>query len=91
VKKLRQTPHGQLGPVDRLRRSKILMPFASLFYCLIIQRGIFDGWAGWYYALQRLLAETLLAIGLIEDEQFNPAVREIIRNGQNETEQTETA
>jgi glycosyltransferase involved in cell wall biosynthesis len=90
VKKLRQTPHGRLGPVDRLRQNKVLMPFASLFYCLIIQRGILDGWAGWYYALQRLLAETLLAIGLIEDKQFNPAVREIIRNSQNETEQTET-
>ncbi|MGH9768116.1 MAG: glycosyltransferase family 2 protein, partial [Blastocatellia bacterium] len=71
VKKLLQTPHEQLGPADLMRRSKVLMPFVSLFYCLIIQRGILDGWAGWYYALQRLLAEALLAIGLIEDEQLN--------------------
>lgn len=69
VEKLRQTPREQLGLVDALRRSKALAPFVVMFYCLIIQRGILDGWAGWYYALQRILAEILLAIRLIEDEQ----------------------
>ena len=68
VEKLRQTPRERLGSVDAMRRSKILAPFAVMFYCLIIQRGILDGWAGWYYALQRTLAEILLAIRLTEDE-----------------------
>src|SRR5215475_4967355 len=68
VEKLRQTPRERLGLVDAMRRSKILAPFAVMFYCLIIQRGILDGWAGWYYALQRTLAEILLAIRLTEDE-----------------------
>lgn len=70
TEKLRQTPAPQLGFSDRLRRNKILVPYIVLVYCLIIQRGIFDGWAGWYYALQRVLAETLLAIRLIEDERL---------------------
>lgn len=69
VEKLRQSPRERLAPVDVMRRSKILAPFAVMFYCLIIQRGILDGWAGWHYALQRTLAEILLAIRLIEDEQ----------------------
>jgi glycosyltransferase involved in cell wall biosynthesis len=69
VEKLRQTPRERLGMVDIIRRSKILAPFAVMFYCLILQRGILDGWAGWHYALQRTLAEILLAIRLIEDER----------------------
>jgi glycosyltransferase involved in cell wall biosynthesis len=71
VEKFRQTPIGQLDKVDFMRRSKVFAPFILLFYCLIIQRGILDGWAGWYYTLQRMLAEILLAIRLIEDQQLN--------------------
>lgn len=89
VEKLRRTPSERLGLIDVMRRSKVLAPFVLLFYCLILQRGVLDGWAGWYYALQRALAETLLAIRLIEDEQFNPAINERIRNQQNEMEQAE--
>jgi glycosyltransferase involved in cell wall biosynthesis len=70
VEKLRQTPPDQLSLADTMRRSKVLAPFVLLFYCLIIQRGILDGWAGWYYALQRMLAEILLAIRLIEEERI---------------------
>jgi glycosyltransferase involved in cell wall biosynthesis len=69
VEKLRQTPRERLGSADALRRSKVMAPLAVMFYCLFIQRGILDGWAGWYYTLQRTLAEILLAIRLIEDEQ----------------------
>jgi glycosyltransferase involved in cell wall biosynthesis len=69
VEKMRLLPSAQLSASDLIRRSKILAPFVVLFYCLIIQKGILDGWAGWYYALQRMLAEILLAIRLIEYEQ----------------------
>lgn len=68
VKKLRETPHNELNWSDRLRRQKILAPFVILLYCLILKGGILDGWRGWYYALQRMLAETLLSIRLIEAE-----------------------
>jgi glycosyltransferase involved in cell wall biosynthesis len=76
VEKLRQTPREQLGLVDVMRRSKALAPFAVMFYCMIIQRGILDGWAGWYYALQRTLAEILLAIRMIEDKQSHPVANQ---------------
>lgn len=65
-KKLLKTPASELSFGDRLRKQKILAPFVILIYCLIINRGILDGWAGWYYAFQRTLAEILLAIRLIE-------------------------
>jgi len=34
----------------------------------MLKGGILDGWRGWYYALQRMFAETLLSIRLIELE-----------------------
>jgi glycosyltransferase involved in cell wall biosynthesis len=66
VKKLQETPWSELSWGDRLRKTKLLAPFVILFYCLILKGGILDGWHGWYYAFQRMLAEILLAIKLIE-------------------------
>jgi glycosyltransferase involved in cell wall biosynthesis len=70
VKKLLETPVSELSWGDRIRKQKLLAPFIILFYCLILKGGIFDGWQGWYYAFQRVLAEILLAIPLIEAEQL---------------------
>jgi len=66
VKKLLETPSNKLSIGDRIRQQKILAPLIIFFYCLIFKRGILDGWHGWYYAFQRMLAETLLSIRLIE-------------------------
>jgi glycosyltransferase involved in cell wall biosynthesis len=68
--KILETSPGELSLGDRIRRQKILAPFVILFYCLIFNQGILDGWYGWYYALQRTLAEILLSIRLIEMEKF---------------------
>ena len=68
VKKLLDTPNSELSVGDRIRKAKVLAPFVVLFYCLILKRGIFDGWPGWYYAFQRMLAETLLSIRLVESD-----------------------
>jgi len=70
VKKLLETPMSDLSWGDRIRRQKILAPFVILLYCLILKGGILDGWHGWYYAFQRVLAEILLAIHLIEAEKI---------------------
>lgn len=70
VKKLLDTPLNELSWADRIRRHKIIAPFIILVYCLIIKGGIFDGWAGFYYAFQRTLAEIILSLRLIELE-FN--------------------
>jgi glycosyltransferase involved in cell wall biosynthesis len=72
--KLLGTPAAKMSLGDRLRRSKIAAPLIVPFYCLILQRGLLDGWAGWYYAMQRTLAEILLSIRLVEDERQQKCV-----------------
>lgn len=69
AKKLTETPINKLSLGDKIRKQKLLAPFVILFYCLIIKRGIFDGWIGWYYAFQRMLAEVVLSVQLIQLEQ----------------------
>ena len=68
VNKLRNTPGDELSLGDRIRQRKILAPFVIFFYCLILRGGILDGWRGWYYAFQRMFAELLLSLRLIEKE-----------------------
>jgi glycosyltransferase involved in cell wall biosynthesis len=70
VRKLLETPISELSWGDKIRRQKILAPLIILLYCLILKGGILDGWHGWYYAFQRVLAEILLGIRLIEAEKF---------------------
>ncbi len=59
-------------PVEKLsRRDKIRMmgwpaPPLVLFYTLFVKGCIFDGWPGWFYALQRLYAEVLLALEIVD-------------------------
>lgn len=69
AKKLTETPFQELSLSDKIRKQKILAPFIIFFYCLILKGTFFDGWAGLYYAFQRMLAEILLSIHLIEVEQ----------------------
>ncbi|CEJ44013.1 Glycosyltransferase [Umezakia ovalisporum] len=70
AKKILETPVNELDWVDRIRRKKILAPGMVFFYCLIIEGWIFNGWHGWYYVFHRVLAETILAIRLIEAEKL---------------------
>ena len=65
-KKLVQTNPQQLSLGDRIRQQRMLAPFLIFVYCLIVKQGLLDGWRGWYYAFQRMLAEILLSIRLIE-------------------------
>jgi glycosyltransferase involved in cell wall biosynthesis len=55
-----------LGRTDRIRLAAWPAPLAVFMYTLILKGCLLDGWAGWYYALQRLLAETMLALDLID-------------------------
>jgi glycosyltransferase involved in cell wall biosynthesis len=67
-KKLLATPEHELSWSDRLRKRKVFAPFAILIYCLFVNGAILDGWQGCYYAFQRMLAELLLSIHIIEVE-----------------------
>lgn len=69
AQKLSATAYQELSWGDRIRKNKLLAPLVIFLYCLILKGGFLDGWRGWYYACQRMLAETLLTIRLIETDQ----------------------
>jgi glycosyltransferase involved in cell wall biosynthesis len=62
--KLRATRWSALPISGRIRKLRVVAPFATLFYTLIAKRTILDGRAGWRYALERFLAESMLSIEL---------------------------
>ena len=41
-------------------------PVLVLLYTLFVKGAVLDGWPGWFYALQRLLAETVLTLEIID-------------------------
>jgi glycosyltransferase involved in cell wall biosynthesis len=51
---------------DRIRRVGWPAPLLVFFHVLLVKGCILDGWAGWFYALQRLLAETMIALALVD-------------------------
>lgn len=66
VKKLLARPASRLALPDRLRRMILPAPVLVLFYTLFFKGLILEGWPGWFYAGQRVLAELLLSLRLIE-------------------------
>lgn len=59
-------PHDSLTRADRIRLMAWPAPIGVLLYVLLVKGCILDGWAGWYYALQRAVAEALIALELID-------------------------
>jgi hypothetical protein len=53
---------------DRLNKLRFPAPFVMLFYCLFVKRAILDGRAGIYYAFQRMFAELLLSLYMLDDD-----------------------
>ena len=68
AEKLLSSKASDLSWTDRTRRWRLVAPPAMFFYCLIIRGGVLDGWAGFYYAFQRSLAELMLSLCLIDHD-----------------------
>lgn len=56
----------RLRRTDRIRRMGWPAPMLVFVYTLIAKGCLLDGWAGWYYVLQRTLAEILIALEILE-------------------------
>jgi glycosyltransferase involved in cell wall biosynthesis len=56
----------KFGRVDRIRLLIIPAPILMFFYVLFVKRCLLDGWPGWYYTFQRVCAETMLSIELLD-------------------------
>lgn len=59
-------PRTSLRLVERIRLTCVFGPFFAVFYALLVKRCFLDGWAGWFYVLQRLTAEVLIAAELVD-------------------------
>ena len=57
---------GATGRRDSVRKWIFVAPLLTPIYCLFFKGLILDGWAGWYYAFQRTVAEIILSLRLIE-------------------------
>jgi glycosyltransferase involved in cell wall biosynthesis len=70
--KLASTPVAHLSFPDKVRTRRFIAPLMVLFYCLFAKRMILDGLPGWYYTYQRVIAEILLSLYLIEQRFAAP-------------------
>ena len=68
---LRAMPRHEMSRADRVRAMGWPAPILVFLYVLLIKGALLDGPAGWYYAFQRLLAEVLLALELL-DRRLKP-------------------
>ena len=66
TRKLLDAGWSELGWADRIRKMIIPAPLVMFLYCLFVRGAILDGRAGLYYAIQRLIAELMLSLYLIE-------------------------
>lgn len=64
--KLQTKNKWSLSIQDRLRRKYFIAPVLIFFYCLFYKRLILDGWRGVYYTMQRVYAELILGMELLD-------------------------
>ena len=55
-----------LGLRDRLRRTGFAGPPLVFVYTQLVARALLDGWPGWFYALQRTIAEAMIALEIVD-------------------------
>ena len=63
---LLSSPAADLNRIDRLRRWIIPAPPMVFLYTWLGKGLIFEGWAGWYYVMQRTIAELMLSLYLVQ-------------------------
>lgn len=66
VTKLLTASSSSLNWKDRLRKQMVWMPLLMIPYCLFYKGLILDRWPGIYYTLQRVYAELLLSLKLVD-------------------------
>jgi glycosyltransferase involved in cell wall biosynthesis len=64
--KLMVRPWGELSWADRLRCTRVLGPLAVAVHCLLVKGLVFDGAAGLHYTAQRVTADLILSMHLLQ-------------------------
>jgi hypothetical protein len=52
-----------------LRLKIYFAPVAMFLYLLFVRGLVLDGWPGWYYVMQRTIAEMLLSLRLLTERE----------------------
>ncbi len=65
AEKLTSRPWSELSWPGRLRRTRVLGPFAVAIHCLFVKGLIFDGTAGLLYTAERVTADLILSMHLL--------------------------
>jgi hypothetical protein len=77
---LLRTPPASLRRTDKLRLMAWPSPILVFLYTLLAKGCILDGWPGWFYVLQRTLAETMIAIQLVDRRLHASSVQCVLDN-----------
>lgn len=72
---LEKAADSELSSIDKLRRAIVPAPLAVGFYVMLIKRCILDGWPGWHYTMQRILAEVLISLELVDRKLARTSTR----------------
>jgi len=70
--KLLEADPAALRATEKIRRLRFVAPFLSLAWCLFVRGCILDGRAGIYYSFQRMLAELMFSVALLDDDLRRP-------------------
>lgn len=57
---------GAMKRIDKIRLMGWPAPIGVFFYTLFLEGALFDGWPGWIYVLQRVVAEALIALEIAD-------------------------
>jgi glycosyltransferase involved in cell wall biosynthesis len=63
---LLSSPYSSLGRADRIRLLGWPAPILVFLYALFWKGCLLDGWRGWLYVLQRTMAETMIALEIVD-------------------------
>jgi hypothetical protein len=66
ARKLTSTPVAELGRNDRIRCWIVPAPFLVFLLVFVFRGGFISGWRGFYYAMQRFIAECLISLCLLD-------------------------
>ncbi len=60
------TADAELSTIDKIRRAILPAPLAVGLYVMFAKLCVLDGWPGWHYTMQRVLAEILISLELVD-------------------------
>lgn len=68
AQKLLASPDSELRSTDKIRRFRVVAPFLNLFVTLFVRGCILDGPPGWFYSIQRFMAELMISACLLDHD-----------------------